>query len=177
MATGFEPNPGHEDLATATKDAEDAELAEALAEVRRRRAAAEGEPTPNDKLVAAIDPDNSKFEVDPDTGEIVRDSDGEPVVKWPHDTVTIKGHVIEIRAPKTTALTAFSLVNTKGVSADKQNAVMSQLLRNHISAKSFEELQDAMMDPDDEFEMDDFQELVKEIATRGTSRPTVPSTR
>lgn len=187
MATGFEPNPGHEDLAAQAKAADDAELAEALAEVRRRRAATAPEViepdsevgviTPQDRLVAVIDPEGSQYEVDPKTDAILLDDDGNPVPKWPHETVTIKGREIQIRAPKTSALQAFGLATTKGVPIEQQNRALGQIVRKHISAKSFEELQDAMMDPDDPFEMEDFQELVKEIATRGTGRPTGPSKR
>lgn len=185
MATGFEPAPGHDDLAAQAKAVEEAELAEALAEVRRRRAVtaetSDGEPvdgiTPNDKLVAVIDPDGSEYEVDTETGAILLDDDGKPVPKWPHETVTIKGREIQIRAPKPSALQAFGLATTKGVPIDQQNRALGQIVRKHISARSFEELQDAMMDPDDPFEMEDFQELVKEIATRGTGRPTGPSKR
>lgn len=163
MATGFEPTPGFDDL---TAQAEEAELASQLAEVRQRRAAA---------APAVIDSEGSEYEVDPETGAILLDDAGDPVPKWPHETVTIRGREIQIRAPKPAALQAFGLATAKGVPLMTQNKALATIVRKHISARSFEELQDAMMDPDDDFTLDDFQELVKEIATRGTGRPTGPS--
>lgn len=180
MATGFEPAPGYEDLNAQAKAADEAELAEALAEVRRRRAvtaetSGSESVTANDKMVAVIDPDGSEYEVDTKTSSILLDDAGKPVPKWTHETVMIKGHAIQIRAPKTSALQAFGLATAKGVPVEDQNRALGMIVRKHVSAKSMQELLDAMMDPDDPFQMEDFQELVKEIATRGTGRPTGPS--
>lgn len=177
MATGFEPAPGYEDLNAQAKAADEAEQAEVLAEIRRRRAATEPVDgvTANDKMVAVIDPDGSEYEVDTKTSSILLDDAGKPVPKWTHETVMIKGHAIQIRAPKTSALQAFGLATAKGVPVEDQNRALGMIVRKHVSAKSMQELLDAMMDPDDPFQMEDFQELVKEIATRGTGRPTGPS--
>lgn len=179
MATGFEPTPGHEDLAAQTEAAEESEMAEALAEVRRRRAAKTEGVTSSvtaGEGLAVIDPDGEQYEVG-DDGKILLDDDGEPVPKWPHQTITIRGHDIQYRTAKTTAFQALGLATSKGVSAEAQNAALASIVRKHISPRSFAELQEAMIDPDDDFTLDDFQALMKAIATQGTGRPTGPSRR
>ena len=164
---GFEPTPADEDLRA---QAEAAELAEAMELVKQRRAAA-GE----DGAVAVIDPSGAEYEVDPETGVSRRDDDGNPVPKWPHDTITIKGREIQIRTPKASALQAFGLGTAKGEPIDAQNLALANLVRKHISPKSYAEIKEWMTDPDIDFDLADFQSLMKEIATRGTGRPTGPS--
>lgn len=172
---GFEPTPGTEDLAAQGAAAEQAELEEALALVKAKRAAAGSAPVVIEPDGSESDPDAGKYETDPETGAVLLDAEGQKVPVWPYDTITIRGHQIQVRAPKASALSAFGIAMAKGVPWQVQQQQLSAIVRKHVSARSFQEILEKMTDPDSDFDLEVFQELVKKLQTMSTGRPTEPS--
>lgn len=172
---GFEPTPGTEDLAAQATAAEQAELEEALALVKARRAAADSAPVVIEPDGSETDPDAGKYETDPETGAVLLDLAGEKIPVWPYDTITIRGHQIQVRTPKASALSAFGIAMAKGVPPEIQQQQLSAIVRKHVSPRSFQEILEKMTDPDSDFDHEVFQELVKTLQKMSTGRPTGPS--
>lgn len=124
--------------------------------------------------VAVIDPDGAEFELN-DDGTVYKDEDGKPVPKWTHQTIDLDGRTIQARMPQAAAIQAFSMAVSKHSSTKMQNDMVALFVRNHISARSYNDLLVAMMDPDDSFTLEQFGELMRKIATMSTARPTGPS--
>lgn len=89
--------------------------------------------------------------------------------------VEIAGENIEVRVPNPKSLAVFTAAISKHASKNLQNDMIGLFVRRHVSTKSYEHMIYRMMDPDDEFEMRHFGELMRSIATVGTARPTGPS--
>lgn len=145
---------------------------------------------------AVIDPDGTEYELDEDgnpqrdgegkpipvgeydryeDGRVVLGDDGIPLPVWPHHTVTLKGHLIQVRKPKPEAAQAVALASGKYTPVQTQNDMVALFVRQHISPRSYAELLERMIDPDMDFTMADFGELFQQIATLDTARPTGPS--
>lgn len=163
---------GIDDLA-----AQSAELERQRAELDQARAKLDAANTTAQTAVSVpvvIDPDGGEYELN-DDGTVYKDEDGQPVPKWKYDTVTVNGRVIQARQPQPAAIQAFTMATSKHSSPKTQNEMVAMFVRNHISPRSYQELLTAMMDPDDAFTIESFGELMREIATLGTARPTPPS--
>lgn len=174
--TSIEPPSGFEDLAAQTEQLrrEREQLEQERALVRARRAD-QTEPAATSGI-AVIDPNGQEFEIG-DDGKPLLDDDGQPVPRWPHEQLELNGRVIQVRRPKPEALQAFALAASKYTPQRTQTNMVALFVRNHISAKSYNELMLAMMNPEDPnpFVMDDFGKLMQEIAKLGSARPTEPS--
>lgn len=195
--TSFEPPSGADDLAAqaaaiererAQMEAERAELIRARtqrdldrqrAELDRERADLVSQRQLDDEpaqpsAVAVIDPSGQEFEVGAD-GQVLLDDDGQPVPKWAHEVIEFKGFTVQVRAARPEALQAFGMAVSKYAPPKVRTDMWALFVRNHISARSYAELVELMMDPDTKFTVADFGELTKQIATLGTARPTTPS--
>lgn len=156
-----------------------AELEQLRAELKSER---NGGPAP---VIVDVDPvpaepeedlsDASVWDIDPDTGTAYLDEQGKPVPRWPYETIEVKGHQIQVRKAKASAGAALGILSSRHVALDKQNDATLLFCQRHTSARTFAELMDAMLDPDDEFDMPDWSEVVRQIATQDTGRPTKPS--
>lgn len=153
-------------------------------------------PAPSPATPAVIDPDGTEYELNSigmpqldgdgnpipvgeyerdDQGLVILDSEGRPTPPWPYETVELNGHTIQARKPNPAALQAFSMGTSKYTPQKTQTEMVALFVRRHISERSYGELLEAMMDPDDSFAIEDFGTLMREIATLGTARPTGPS--
>lgn len=110
-----------------------------------------------------------------DSGALWLDDDGNPSPVWAYDTVELQGRTIQARKPNAAALQAFSMAVSKYTPQRTQNNMVALFVKNHISKRSYTELLQRMMDPDDPFTIDSFGELMQKIATLGSGRPTEPS--
>lgn len=169
MPNDYVPS-GIEDLEAQTKDLERqrAELAAKRAELDTANATAQA------ATVAVIDPDGGEFELN-DDGSVYKDDEGKPVPKWAHDTIDLDGHKIQARMPQPAAIQAFAMATSRHSPVKTQNEMVAMFVRNHISPRSYQELLERMMDPEDSFTIDQFGELMRRIATLGSARPTKPS--
>ena len=153
-----------------------------------------GEPSPSSPAV--IDPTGVEYELGEDgypqrdgsgqpiprgeydrddNGLVLLDDEGKPRPVWPHQTVELGGRTIQVRVPAAAALQAFSMGVSKYTPEKKQNEMVALFVRRHISDRSYNDLLEYMMDPDDPFTIESFGDLMKEIATLGSGRPTPPS--
>ena len=117
---------------------------------------------------------SSGWELD-DDGNPVLDEFGKPVPKWRHEFLHFDGVHLEVRKPKPQALQAFSLAVSTHTKAKTKNDMIGLFVKNHLSDASFAFLLSQMMDPDSDFTVARFGDLMREIATLGTARPTQPS--
>lgn len=129
--------------------AERAAIAAEREELAKQRATLNGNGTPLPTLV-------DKFV------EIIADDllphDDAPAVEgttpapWPHDTKTLEdGHVLEYRAPDSSAMIALSLVGMDGFDATQQSLIFNKFMTKHLSTSSLAYVLGRMMDPDDAF--------------------------
>lgn len=153
-----------------------------------------GEPSPSAPVV--IDPTGAEYELGEDgypqrdgsgqpiprgeydrddNGLVLLDDEGKPRPVWPYRTVELEGRTIQVRVPSAAALQAFSMSVAKGVPDKKQQEMVALFVRRHISDRSYNDLLESMMDPDGGFTIDMFGDLMREIATLGSGRPTGPS--
>lgn len=89
---------------------------------------------------------------EPDLETDVVEEDGEPA--WKHEILEdFHGMTLEVRKPSQRALAAVNMGVSKHMSLTTQNDMISRFIRLHMSEKSFDELFDAIMDPD--FDMDE----------------------
>jgi hypothetical protein len=199
MAT-IEPPHGIEDLTGQVSDIETeraqlaqerAALEEEKALVRQRRIREDqqqptvleptGEPVTQEPAAsrpyapAVVDSEGGEFEVDVETGEVIRDSFGAPIPKWKHQTVELDGEIIQVRKPAPQALQAFSMAISKYAPPQIQMDMANLFVKNHISPLSYGRLLARMMDPEESFTMEDFGRLIEKIATLDTARPIEPS--
>ncbi|MDE1675135.1 hypothetical protein [Nocardia gipuzkoensis] len=179
--TNIEPPSGYDDLAAQAeqlqRERDLLEQEKALVRAQRTPSAADsGAAAGPATAPAVIDPSGVEFELDAD-GQVYRDDEGQPVPKWTGEVVELNGRQIQVRKPKPEALQAFALAASKYTPARTQTNMVALFVRNHVSAKSFNELMLAMMNPNDPnpFVMDDFGKLMQEIAKLGSARPTGPS--
>jgi hypothetical protein len=91
-----------------------------------------------------------------------------------HHTVVVGGLTLHVRKPRPEALQAFAMAVSKYTPTETQNNMVSLFVQQHTTKDSYDDLMQSMMDPDGTFTMDDLGTLMKEIATAGTARPTVP---
>ncbi|NKY48050.1 hypothetical protein [Nocardia cerradoensis] len=133
------------------------------------------EPAPRSYTPAVVDSDGGEFEVDVETGEVIRDSFGQPIPKWKHQTVELDGEIIQVRKPAPQALQAFSMAISKYAPPQIQMDMANLFVKNHISPLSYGRLLARMMDPEESFTMEDFGRLIEKIATLDTARPIEPS--
>lgn len=155
-----------------------------------------GTMVPPGMAPAVIDPTGQEYELDSDgvplkdgKGELIPvgeweraddgtvwlDDDGNPAPVWTYGTVELQGRTIQARKPLPEALQAFSMAVSKYTPQRTQNNMIALFVRNHISKRSYAELLQRMMDPDDPFTIKSFGELMAKIATLGSARPTEPS--
>lgn len=150
----MEAPDGRQDLIADAEDAlrrQEEELARTRAEVERLRNGAE-----------VIDVD----------GMVVAPAP-EP---WKHETIEFAGEEFEVRKPQPQALAAFSLASGKYIPQQMQNDMVGLFIRQHMSETSHARVYERMMDPEDpEFTPSTLGDLMRRIATLGTSRPTAPS--
>lgn len=149
-------------------EAQAANLERQRAELDAQRATLTGQAP------AVIDPDGEEFELN-DDGTVYKDDNNNPVPKWAHDTIDLDGHLIQARMPQPAAIQAFAMATSRHSPAKTQNEMVAMFVRNHISPRSYQELLERMMDPEDSFTIDQFGELMRRIATLGSARPTKPS--
>ncbi|MBF6277086.1 hypothetical protein [Nocardia nova] len=138
-----------------------------------------GDPVPQESagpsIPAVVNAEDSEYEIDIDTGKPIIGSDGQPIRKWPYQTIEIDGYKIQVRKPRPEALSAVAMAGSSVTPAKLQSDLITRFVKNHISELSFGTLLSRMMDPEDSFTMDDFGKLFTEIATLETGRPTGPS--
>lgn len=124
-----------------------------------------------------LDPDGKPYrrgewETD-DNGALILDDAGSPYPLWKHDTVEHKGHTFQIRRAEPAAVNAFTMMSTSSLPAATQMRMYRQFVDRHMSLMSQAKMFDLMLDG--EFDMDDYKEMFKLIATQDTARPTGPS--
>jgi hypothetical protein len=96
--------------------------------------------------------------VDPPENE---EGDGESTPgPWPHATMSMAGHVLEVRKPDESALLGISMTGAKGLSPQVQARIFSQFLANHLSTDSLAVVLESMVDPDSEL---DVQALIQAL--------------
>jgi hypothetical protein len=196
--TNIEPPSGMADLNgqvnsieadRAQLEREKAELEAEKALIRQRRFQEDqpqiiqptGEPspvrteTPRPYTPAVVDSDGEEYEVDIDTGEVILDGFGKPIPKWKHATVELDGELIQVRKPQPAALQAFSMAASKYTPDEIKVQMMTLFVQRHISPLSYQRMLERMMNPDDNFTVDDFGRVIEKIATLDTARPIEPS--
>lgn len=132
-------------------DAERAAIAAEHAELAKQRAALNGNgfvpPSPVELLL--------QNDVPPPLVEALGQSGTTDVPKpapWLHDTKTLEdGHVLEYRAPDSSAMIALSLVGMDGFDATQQSLIFNKFMSKHLSTSSLAYVLGRMMDPDDAF--------------------------
>ncbi|WP_147404066.1 hypothetical protein [Nocardia panacis] len=193
--TSIEPPHGISDLSGQVGDIE-AERAELAAErarleaekalVRQRRIREDQQPAvldpssafvpePARSPVQVIDSAGEEFETDVETGDVIRDTFGQPIPRWRHQTVDLDGELIQVRKPSPMALQAFSMAASRHTPDDLRQEMTTLFVRNHISPLSYGRLLTRMMNPDGNFTVEDFGRIFELIATLDTARPTGPS--
>lgn len=91
-------------------------------------------------------------------------------------TITMAGEHYKVRNPRPEALHAFTEATGPHIKDTRLRNDMIQLfLANHLEPDGFERIIYRLMDPDDEVDRDDLGNLMRDIVTLATNRPTVPS--
>lgn len=137
-------------------DAERAAIAAERAELAKQRATlnGNGQPTDADRLLAIRDQMIASEMISPDELIIppVPAVDVPASAPWSHDTKTLEdGHVLEYRAPDSSAMIALSLVGMDGFDATQQSLIFNKFMTKHLSTSSLAYVLGRMMDPDDAF--------------------------
>lgn len=88
--------------------------------------------------------------------------------------VEVGGQAVLIRKPQPNALRSFSAAVSRHAKANS-NDMVTLFVQEHTHPESWEALLVRMLDPEDPIGLDTLGAVMREIATLGTARPTVPS--
>lgn len=148
---------GHKDLIA---DAEQAVAEQEQALKDKRAALAKMKGTTE---VVTVDSDGNVVDIDDDSP---RELD------WGYDVIEYKNEQWNVRRPTPQAITMFTISTGKYVPEATQRDIISLFLVRHMSPKSFVRLNERMIDGDDpDFNEKSMGEVMRLIATLGTSRP------
>lgn len=163
-----------EQRASEAAERERAEAAEAAAEARRALARAEARE-------ALLKKSGPRTVIDGDSGEVTSEgtdvlaADGQSnavAVPWPHKVTTFMGDEWEYRIPKPLAAMFLGAASRKAAKpARKVDAIMGYL-EHVLSDKSVERMMERAQDHDDDFDIEQMGELIQQITSEGSARPT-----
>lgn len=88
--------------------------------------------------------------------------------------IEVAGRPLRVKRPTPVALNVFTKAISKHSPKGVQDDMTVLFVRQHLDDDDYEGLMVRMMDPDDDFTLSHFGEVMRGIATLGTARPTVP---
>jgi hypothetical protein len=91
--------------------------------------------------------------------------------------LTVEGVDLRVRKPAPTAIKALNAATGKSSSAELRKDSMTLFVQHHLHPEDWESLLVRMLDPGQSFSTATLGEVMRRIATLGTARPTVPSSR
>lgn len=91
--------------------------------------------------------------------------------------LTVEGLTLRVRKPAPTAIKALNAATGKGSSAELRKDSMTLFVQHHLHPEDWELMLVTMVDPEQAFSTATLGEVMRRIATLGTARPTVPSSR
>ncbi|TCN51772.1 hypothetical protein EV641_109163 [Rhodococcus sp. SMB37] len=92
-------------------------------------------------------------------------------------TITVEGATLRVRKPQPTAIKALNAATGKGSSAELRKDSMTLFVQHHLHPADWEMILVWMVDPEQSFSAASLGEVMRRIATLGTARPTVRSSR
>lgn len=92
-------------------------------------------------------------------------------------TLTVEGMTLRVKKPAPTAIKALNAATGKGSSAELRKDSMTLFVQHHLHPADWEMMLVWMMDPEQSFSTATLGEVMRRIATLGTARPTVRSSR
>lgn len=95
------------------------------------------------------------------------------VGRW-HE-ITVQGFTVKARKPLPAALKSLTAATNGNAGAAFRNDMVTLFVQQHLHPESWEALLVHMVDPAAAFDVRSLGELMKQITTLGTNRPTVPS--
>lgn len=91
---------------------------------------------------------------------------------WPHGTLDYMGDEWEYRVPKPLAAMFLGVASRKQASPKKKLDAIIGYLEHTLSRRSFDRMMERAYDHEDEFDTANMAELVSQISSGGSARPT-----
>lgn len=83
---------------------------------------------------------------------------------WPFKTIDFKGMILQVRVPDQSALVGVTMASAPGLPPQAQLRIFTKFLMNHMSATTFVQVVELMMDPDSDVTI---QDIVSRLASLG----------